>query len=129
MKGVDILGFREENLPAEILLGEVKSYTSLDKRAISEAYLNLRSLNDNKKLPVFFHFAKEYSTLQKNNDKKSNIDRHMADNTPRNCLLLSITQTNPRDPFSVIPQNSSIRLLAVHIQLENIRSFLSVIFQ
>jgi hypothetical protein len=44
MKGIDILGFREKNLSAEILLGEVKSYTSLDKRAISEAYSNLKSL-------------------------------------------------------------------------------------
>ena len=129
MKGVDVLGFREENLPAEILLGEVKSYTSLDKRAISEAYSNLKSLSNNKKLPVFFHFAKEYSTIQKNYDQRNNIDRHMADNTPRNCFLLSVTQTNPRDPFSDIPQNSNIQLMAVHIQLENIRSFLSVLFQ
>ena len=56
MKGVDILGIREENMPAEILLGEAKSYTSLDKRAISEAYLNLKALSENKKLPVFFSF-------------------------------------------------------------------------
>lgn len=129
MKGVDILGFREENLSAEILLGEVKSYTSLDKRAISEAYLNLKSLSENKKLPVFFHFAKEYSALQKDKNQKNNIDRHMVDNTPRNCLLLSVTQTNPRNPFSVLSQSSNIKLLAVHIQLENIRDFLAVLFE
>lgn len=128
MKGVDILGFQEENMPAKILLGEVKSYTSLDKRAISEAYLNLKSLSENKKLPVFFHFAKEYFTLQKDNNQKNNIDRHMADNTPRNCLLLSITQTNPRKPFSGIPQSNNMNLLAVHIQLENIRDVLPVLF-
>lgn len=128
MKGVDVLGFREENLDAEILLGEVKSYTSLDKRAISEAYLNLESLSRNKKLPLFFHFAKEYSVLQKDKNQKNNIDRHMADNTPRNCFLLSITQTKPNNPFLGISQNSGVNLLAVHIQLENIRSFLSVIF-
>ena len=129
MKGIDILGFREESLFAEVLLGEVKSYTSLDKGAISEAYSNLKSLSENKKLPVFFHFAKEYSALQGDNNQKNNIDRHMADNTPRDCLLLSVTQTNPKNPFSVIPQDRSPKLLAVHIQLENIRSLLSVLFE
>jgi hypothetical protein len=128
MKGVDVLGLREENLPAEILLGEVKSYTKIDKRAIVEAHLNLSNLFQNKKLPVVFHFAKEYFSLQGNTNQTKNIDRHTADNTPKNCLLLSLTQAKSRDPFSAIPQNGDIQLLAVHIQLENIRSFLSTLF-
>ena len=128
MKGVDILGLRDQNLPAEILLGEVKSYTKLDNRAISEAYINLKNLNQNKKLPVIFHFAKEYLNLQQNSSQAKNIDRHMAEDTLKNCFLLSITQKKPRNPFSVLPQSRDVQLLAVHIQLENIRFFLPVLF-
>jgi hypothetical protein len=128
MKGIDILGLREESLPAEILLGEVKSYTSLDKEAIVEAYSNLKSLSENKKLPVLFHFAKEYYSLQNNSNEKKNVDRHMAENTSKKCLLLSITQSKPKEPFSDIPKTSELELLAVHIQLENIRSFLAILF-
>jgi hypothetical protein len=128
MKGIDILGFREQNLSAEILLGEVKSYTSLDKRAISEAYSNLKALRENKRLPIFFHLAKEYSSLQNNVAQIKNIDRHMEENTPRNCFLLSITQAKSKDPFSDIPQEGNLQLLAVHIQLESIRSFLEQLF-
>jgi len=129
MKGIDILGLQEESLPAEILLGEVKSYTSLDKEAIVEAYLNLKSLSRNKKLPVLFHFAKEYYSLQNNSTEKKNVDRHMAENTPRKCLLLSLTQSKPKEPFSKIPKTSELELLAVHIQMENIRSFLAILFE
>jgi hypothetical protein len=128
MKGVDILGLRDQNLPAEILLGEVKSYTKLDNRAISEAYINLKNLHQNKKLPVIFHFAKEYLNLQQNSSQAKNIDRHMAEDAPKNCFLLSITQKKPRNPFSVLPQSRDVQLLTVHIQLEDIRSFLPVLF-
>jgi hypothetical protein len=127
MKGVDVLGVREETTPAEILLGEVKSYTSLDKRAISEAYTNLKRLSKSIKIPVIFHFAKEYFSLQGNNHQIRNIDRHMAENIPKNCLLLSITQGKSKAPFSDIP-NEDVRLIAIHIQLENIRSFLPKLF-
>ena len=128
MKGVDILGLREQNLSAEILLGEVKSYTTLDKRAIIEAYSNLKKLSENKKLSIFFHFAKEYSSLQKNTDQIKNVDRHMGEDTPRNCFLLSITQAKSKNPFSDIPQESDFQLLAVYVQLEDVRSFLNQLF-
>jgi hypothetical protein len=127
MKGVDVLGFREENLPAEILLGEVKTYTDFKKDAINDAYTNLLKLYQNKKLAIIFHFAKEYFYLQKDSNMK-NIDRHMAENTSKNCFLLSVTQGKPRNPFSDIPPNSDIQLFAVHIQLENVRSVLSNLF-
>jgi hypothetical protein len=84
--------------------------------------------SENKKLPVFFHFAKEYSSLQNDTDQTENIDRHMAENTSRNCFLLSITQAKSKNPFSDIPQNSNLRLLAVHVQLEGVRSFLEQLF-
>jgi hypothetical protein len=128
MKGVDVLGFQEENLPAELLLGEVKSYATLDKRAINEAYYNLKNISQNKNLIVLFHFAKEYLSLQSMVNHTKNIDRHTADNTPKKCFLLSVTQAKSRNPFSTIPQNNDIQLLAVHIQLEDIRSFLSQFF-
>jgi hypothetical protein len=127
MKGVDVLGLRQETTPAEILLGEVKSYTKLDKRAISEAYLNLKRLSKSIKMPLVFHFAKEYFSLQGNNNQIKNIDRHMAENVPKKCLLLSITQGKSTDPFSDIP-SEDMWLMAVHIQLENIRSFLPQLF-
>jgi hypothetical protein len=127
MKGVDVLGWRAETTPAEILLGEVKSYTTLDKRAISEAYFNLKRLSKSIKMPIIFHFVKEYISLQDNNDHIKNLDRHMAENTPKNCLLLSITQGKSKAPFSNIP-NEDTWLMAVHIQLENIRSFLPQVF-
>jgi hypothetical protein len=129
MKGVDILGLREEDLPAEILLGEVKSYTSLDKGAISDAYANLKALYENKKLPILLHFAKEYLSLQGNKEQKKNIDRHLADSTPKKCLLLSVTQSKPINPFSNIPESNNFPLTAVHIQLETIRFFLPYLFE
>jgi hypothetical protein len=129
MKGVDILGLREEHLPAEVLLGEAKSYTSLDKGAISEAYSNLKTLSENKKLPVLFHFAKEYFSIQNNQEQKKNIDRHMLNSVSKKCLLLSVTQSKPRDPFSNIPQGNNFQINAVHIQLESIRFFLPYLFE
>lgn len=128
MKGVDILGFREKTLSPEILLGEVKSYTKLDSRAISEAYANLKNLSKSKKLPVFFHFTKEYLNLQRNSAEAQNIDRHMAEGTPKNCFLLSITQNAPKNPFEILPQNNDVELLAVHIQVEDIRFLLDALF-
>jgi hypothetical protein len=127
MKGVDVLGLREETTPAEILLGEVKSYTTLDKRVINEAHVNLKRLSKSVKIPILFHFAKEYFSLLGNNNQIKNIDRHMAENIPKNCLLLSITQGKSKAPFSGIP-NEDVWLMAVHIQLENIRSFLPQLF-
>jgi len=127
MKGVDVLGLREETAPAQILLGEVKSYTALDKRAISEAYLNLKRLSKSTRLPIIFHFTKEYFSLQGDSNQIKNIDRHTAEDMQKDCLLLSITQSKSKAPFSAIP-NDDVRLMAVHIQLEDIRSFLHSLF-
>ena len=131
MKGADILGFKDNNSPAEILVGEVKTGADFAKDAIDDAYNELikRKKND---LPIMLHFAKEYFTFQNDKEGTANIERHMKENLPRNYLLLSITESKPQHPFDSIPEYrkkyGEIEILAVHIEIKGLIDFLPKLF-
>jgi hypothetical protein len=132
MKGIDVLGFKDSNSPAGILIGEVKTGAGFAKSAIEDAYDELFKRKKNE-LPTMLHFAKEYFTFQNDKEETANIERHMKKNMPRNHLLLSITDSNPKNPFDSIPEyrkkyGEIEEILAVHIEIKGLIDLLPVLF-
>jgi hypothetical protein len=138
MKGIDVLSFKDSNSPAEILIGEVKTgqrfykTNSGDKKnPIEDAYETLWKHQENEDLPKMLHFARAYFQ----NDKASlaNVERHMKKGTPRKFLLLSVTKSKPREPFSNIPEyrkkyGAIEELLAIHIEIKGLREFIEPLY-
>ena len=124
MKGADIIGLRDNEQPARLLIGEAKSYKGFDKRAIDEAYDHLVALHA-KEASRMLRFMKEI--LRRKDDKLSlvNVDRHMADSVPRSFIIISISQSAPRNPFDILTEKFKCSqlpdLMAVHIQIQNLR--------
>jgi hypothetical protein len=131
MKGVDILGFKDNNSPTEVLVGEVKTGADFTKDAIEDAYDELLKRKKSE-LPIMLHFAKEYFALQNNKEETANIERHMKKDLPKNYLLLSITESRPQHPFDSIPEYrkkyGEIELLAVHIEIKGLIDLLPKLF-
>lgn len=131
MKGVDVLGFKDNNSPAELLIGEVKTSSGFAKDAIEDAYSELIKRKKSE-LPAMLHFAKEYFTFQSDKEGTANIERHMKENLPRRYLLLSITESKPQHPFDSIPEYrktyGDIEVLAVHIDFKGLTDLLPAIF-
>jgi hypothetical protein len=131
MKGVDVLGFKDSNTPAEILFGEVKTGIDFDKHVIEDAYDALVKHKKNERLPIILHFARAYFQ----NDKASlaNVERHMKNETPRRYLLLSVTESKPSEPFSNIPEyrekyGAIDELLAIHVEIKGLREFIELLY-
>ena len=131
MKGVDILGFKDKNTPAEILIGEVKTGARFSKDATEDAYHELTKRQKSELSKMLF-FAKEYFTSQNDKDKTANIERHMKMDLPRNYLLLSITESKPQHPFDSIPEYRNkygeLQVLTVHIEIEGLVDLLPEVF-
>jgi len=132
MKGIDVLGFKDRNSPAGILIGEVKTGAGFAKSAIEDAYDELFKRKKNE-LPTMLHFAREYFTFQNNKEETANIERHMKKNMPRNHLLLSITDSNPKHPFDNILEYQKKygeieEILAVHIEIKGLINLLPALF-
>ena len=131
MKGVDILGFKDNNSSAEVLVGEVKTGADFAKDAIEDAYDELFKRKKNE-LSIMLHFAKEYFILQNDKEETANIERHMKKDLPRNYLLLSITESKPQRPFDSIPEYrkkyGEIGILAVHIEIKGLVDLLPELF-
>ncbi|MFZ1508516.1 MAG: hypothetical protein WAV74_17200 [Anaerolineae bacterium] len=128
MKGVDIIGLRNRNHTAELLIGEAKSAKQYDKRLIEEAYEHLVDL-ETKEASQFLRFMKEVFTLQNDRQELANIDRHMAKDVQRQYLILFITQSTPEHPFASIEGCFKSRqipnLSAVHIQISDLKNAIS----
>lgn len=124
MKGADIIGLRDNEQPARLLIGEAKSYKDLDKRAIDEAYNHLIALHV-KEASRMLRFMKEVLRLKGDKPSLANVDRHMADSVPRSSIIISITQSAPRNPFAILTEKFKCSqlpdLMAVHIQIQNLR--------
>jgi hypothetical protein len=124
MKGADIIGLRDNEQPAGLLIGEAKAYKDFDKRAIDEAYDHLVTLHV-KEASRMLRFMKEVLRLKGDRPSLVNVDRHMADNVPRSFIIISITQSAPRNPFAILMEKSKCfqlpDLMAVHIQVQNLR--------
>jgi len=120
MKGADIIGLRDNNRPAELLIGEAKSYKQFDKHSIEEAYNYLVDLQT-RAASRMLRFMKEALHLQEKKQQRANVDRHMAQSVPRHYLIVSITQSAPVAPFDIIAQQfAQVQLpflVAVHIQI------------
>jgi hypothetical protein len=122
MKGADIIGLRNANQLPELLIGEAKSRQQFSRGSIAEAYDHLAALyrQDARKI---LRFAKEY--IKGDKSGVANIDRHMAHNVPRHCLIFSLTQTAPRNPFDILAEKYSSyelpNLIAVHVQVRNLK--------
>lgn len=138
MKGLDVLSFRDINLPAEIFIGEVKTGQRLNKTSskdkknpIEDAYATLCKHQRNEDLPKILHFARAYFADDKSN--LANVERHMKKGTPKKHLLLSVTEQKPGEPFSKIPEYKEkygeiTELLAVHIEIKGLTEFLKVLY-
>ena len=124
MKGADIIGLRDNGQPAGLLIGEAKAYKDFDKRAVDEAYDHLVALHV-KEASRLLRFMKE--VLRPKGDKPSlaNVDRHMADSVPRSSVIISISQSAPRNPFAILTEKFKCYqlpdLMAIHIQIQNLR--------
>lgn len=138
MKGIDVLGFRDSNLPAEIFIGEVKTgkrfykTSSEDKKnPVEDAYETLCKHQKNDELPKILHFARAY--FQDDSESLANVGRHMKEGTPRKYLLLSVTESRPGEPFSNIPEYKDKygvieELLAVHIEIKGLTEFIEPLY-
>jgi len=124
MKGVDIIGLRSTHQPAELLIGEAKSRKQFSKDSIDEAYDHLVALHV-REAPRMLRFVKESLSLKGDRRGLANVDRHMADDVPRRCLIVSITQAEPRNPFEVLTERfGHVQLpclMAVHIRIHNLK--------
>ncbi|HQR34352.1 MAG TPA: hypothetical protein PLK30_16555 [Blastocatellia bacterium] len=133
MKGVDILGLRAPGQSAQLLIGEAKCAQRHDERLIEDAYKHLDKLEREESSRIL-RFMKEYHRLSGNRELVENTDRHMAKSVPRDYLIISVTLTVPRSPFSAIAEQvkqSPLHrpLLAVHIQFETKKSWLTNLFE
>lgn len=133
MKGVDIIGLRGRDQPAQLLIGEAKCAKQHKKELIEDAYKHLVRLK-NEEASRILRFMKEYHRLSVNRELVENTDRHMAKSVPRDYLIISVTLTAPRPPFSAIAEQvkqSPLHqpLLAVHIQFETKKSWLTNLFE
>lgn len=124
MKGTDILGLRGVDQAPRLLIGEAKSYRTFSRDAIDEAYDHLVALHDTEASRLL-RFTKEILHLKGDRQGMANVDRHMADGVPRHSIIVSITQSRPRDPFSSLLEKFDHaqvpRLMAVHIQIQELR--------
>jgi hypothetical protein len=132
MKGVDVLGFMTKDLPAKLLIGEVKTGANFYKAAIEDAYEE-SSKRKKSELPKMLHFAKEYFVLQDDKAEIANIERHMVKEIRKSHLLLSITDSNPKHPFEDIPHYQEKygdieEILAVHIQIDGLTDLMPELF-
>ncbi len=125
MKGADIIGLRDNEQPAELLIGEAKSYKNIDRRAIGEAYDHLVALN-REEASRMLRFMKEILPREGDRLNLKNVDRHMADSVPRSFIIVSVTQSAPRDPFDILAEkfrgSPLPNLRAVNIQIENLKN-------
>jgi len=138
MKGIDVLSFRDQNSPAEIFIGEVKTSkrfyktgTEDKKSPIEDAYETLCRHYNNNELPKMLHFARAYFQGDKLN--LENIERHMKKNTPKKYVLLSITEQKPGTPFENIPeyinQYGKVEgLIAIHVEMKGLAEFIESIY-
>ncbi|MBK8433766.1 MAG: hypothetical protein IPL28_21880 [Chloroflexi bacterium] len=102
MKGVDIIGLRDVNQPAEILVGEAKAWRAFDKRPIKDAYNHLIRLRNQGNTSQMLRFVKESASTKGDRQILENIDRHMANDVIRHYLILSITEKNHENLFEII---------------------------
>jgi hypothetical protein len=98
MKGVDIIGLQKEGEPAELLVGEAKTYTEFDRKAVEKAYDHLVDLHS-KDASQILHSLKESLRLSGDKEGTKNLDRHMVPGIPRHSTILLITQSAPQEPF------------------------------
>lgn len=125
MKGIDVFGMKAATKPAAILLGEVKSARKVNVTKLADDYTKLLnfSIAD---LPKATHFLIELFRLQGDQNGIANVQRHMNLTVGRSHLLLSVSQENHNNPFGFIDADYKsaplINLLAVHIQIENLKS-------
>ena len=124
MKGADLIGLRNHKKPPELLIGEAKSSRVFDRGSIDEAYAHLCALHK-REASRMLRFAKEVLSLQGDGRGVANVERHMADDVPRQYIVISLTQSEPQDPFSKLGERAGYiqlpHLLAVHIQIQNLR--------
>ncbi len=70
-------------------------------------------------------FMKEVLRLKGDKLSLVNVDRHMADGVPRSPIIISITQSAPRNPFAILTEKFKDYqlpdLMAIHIQIQNLR--------
>jgi hypothetical protein len=132
MKGADVIGLRDINQPAKLLVGEAKNTKRFDKRSIEEGYEQLVDLHTRQSTRIL-RYMKEALLLKGDREGAANIDRHTAEDVPRCCLLLSITQSAPREPFNAIAERfrqvQVPELLATHIQIHNLETWLPKLFR
>jgi hypothetical protein len=124
MKGVDIVGLRRIDQPAELLIGEAKSRRQFSSNSVADAYDHLVDLRV-KQASRILRLVKESLHLQGDSRGLSNVDRHMASSIPRRYLIVLITQTRPRNPFAILTNKFSHaplpNLMAVHVQVQNLK--------
>lgn len=132
MKGVDIIGLRGRGQSAQLLIGEAKCAQKHDKGLVEDAYKHLVKL-ESEESSQMLRFMKEYHRLSGNRELVENTDRHMAKSLPRDYLIVSVTLTAPRSPFSAIAEQIKKLplkpLLAVHIQFCTEKSWLTGLFE
>jgi hypothetical protein len=135
MKGADILGIHNLGEESELLLGEAKCYQAFDKRSVEASYKHLFSLweQESSKLLVFY---KEILRLEGVTKDEARLDRiFYSDLTKvkKATLMLVINQNKPHAPFGFMDSLSDKSLLpnliAVHIQVENLREWVSKLFE
>lgn len=128
MKGIDILGFRSFAHPPELLIGESKCSSQLNRSMIEEGYASLVKDQETRDLSVRLMFAYEISNQKQGDVNRKNVYRHLASNIPRRYLLLSVTPSQPTSLTELINSEYQKRpldnLLLVHIQIKGLRTYL-----
>lgn len=135
MKGVDILGIGNLEKEAGLLLGEAKCYRVFKKESVEASYKHLVSLweQESSRLLVFY---KEILRLEGNTEDEAKLDRifySSLEKVRQVTLMLVINQNKPRAPFGFMGSSSSKSLLpnliAVHIQVEDLKEWVARFFQ
>jgi hypothetical protein len=134
MKGVDILGIRTSG-GAELLLGEAKCYQTFSRQSVEASYDHLDSLwkQEFSKLLVFY---KEILRLGGDTENEARLDRIFYSGpgeVKQKTLMLVVNQNKPGNPFGFMGSSSANsalpNLLVVHIQVENLRKWVTGLFQ
>lgn len=131
MKGPDIIGLRDDPHSPHLLIGEAKTYQYFDGRAIAEAYDYLIRVH-HMKTDCLLHPLREMARAEEDRAWSDIIARHLAFQVPRQYLILSITESSPKQPFGCLDQPSDGSLpglMAVHVQIADLKQHLRVLFQ